>query len=65
MGVGTLDLFHDEDLTYASRLQSAGVPCEVVTVPGAFHGFDGMFRGTRVARGFWEAQATALRRALF
>ena len=31
IGVGTLDLFHDEDLAYAERLSASGVPCEVVT----------------------------------
>ena len=40
IGVGTHDLFHDEDLAYAERLNSAGVPCQVEIVPGAFHGFD-------------------------
>ncbi|MET1072235.1 MAG: alpha/beta hydrolase [Umezawaea sp.] len=65
IGVGTLDLFHDEDLAYADRLQAAGVPCEVVTVPGAFHGFDGMFRRTRVVADFRAAQTKALRTALF
>ena len=40
IGVGTLDLFHDEDLAYAERLHAAGVPCQVEVVPGAFHGFD-------------------------
>ena len=40
IGVGTHDLFHDEDLAYAERLKAAGVPCEVEVVPGAFHGFD-------------------------
>jgi acetyl esterase/lipase len=32
MGVGTLDLFHDEDLAYAARLLAAGVPCQVEVV---------------------------------
>jgi acetyl esterase/lipase len=26
-GVGTLDLFHDEDIAYAERLGGADVPC--------------------------------------
>lgn len=38
--VGTLDLFHDEDHAFAERLAAAGVACEIVTVPGAYHGFD-------------------------
>lgn len=40
IGVGDLDLFHDEDVEYAQRLRAAGVPCTLDVVPGAFHGFD-------------------------
>lgn len=36
----TLDLFIDEDITYATRLMRAGVPVELVVYPGGFHGFD-------------------------
>lgn len=64
IGVGTLDLFHDEDLDYARRLVAAGVECELEVVPGAFHGFDGLYAKTGVARAFWQAQADALRAAL-
>ena len=32
IGVGTLDLFHDEDLAYESRLREAGVECELEIV---------------------------------
>ena len=64
IGVGSLDLFHDEDLAYAQRLSQAGVPCEVVVVPGAFHGFDAVLRNREVSRGFRAAQARALRGAL-
>lgn len=52
IGVGSLDLFHDEDLAYADRLQASGVPCEVHVVPGAFHGFDAIFRAADVTRRF-------------
>ena len=64
IGVGTLDLFEDEDREYARRLTEAGVPCELHVVPGAFHGFDAMFRDAPVSRAFWTEQAAALRRAL-
>ena len=40
IGVGELDVFHDEDVAYAERLKSCGVPCELVTVPGMYHGAD-------------------------
>jgi acetyl esterase/lipase len=64
IGVGTLDLFHAEDLAYAQRLRAAGVPCEVVEVPGAFHGFDALAPRTGVSRTFRAQQAAALRAAL-
>ena len=61
--MGTLDLFHDEDLAYAGRLVAAGVGCDVVEVPGAFHGFDLVARAT-VVQGFRAAQVAALAGAL-
>lgn len=63
IGVGTLDLFHDEDLAYAQRLRQAGVPCEVETVPGAFHGFDLLLPKAAVSRAFFASQCESLRGA--
>lgn len=63
IGVGTLDLFHDEDLVYAERLRAAGVPCDVEVVEGAFHGFDGIAAKTRVAQDFFDSQCATLKRA--
>jgi acetyl esterase/lipase len=65
IGVGTLDLFRDEDLDYARRLVEADVPCETLVIEGAFHGFDVLFWKKPVAKLFWQAQASALRAALF
>jgi acetyl esterase/lipase len=42
IGVGDLDLFYDESVDYADRLRAAGVECELVTVPGMYHGADGL-----------------------
>jgi acetyl esterase/lipase len=39
IGVGSVDLFVDEDMTYAQRLIDAGIPVELNVVAGAFHGF--------------------------
>lgn len=64
IGVGTIDLFHDEDLAYADRLRAAGVPCEVVEVPGAFHGYDATFTRAGVTDWFHTAAAEALRAGL-
>ena len=38
--VGELDLFRDEDITFASRLLQSGVPTELHVYPGAYHGFE-------------------------
>lgn len=64
IGVGTLDLFHDEDVAYARRLTDAGVACEVHEVPGAFHGFDGIAPRTPVAQTYFNSQCAALRAAM-
>lgn len=61
LGVGTFDLFHDEDLAYAERLKAAGVLCEVEVVPGAFHGFDGIVPKAHVSQSFFRSQCALLR----
>ncbi len=62
IGVGSLDLFVDEDVDYAQRLNTAGVPTELVVVPGAFHGFDGIAATLPVGKTFTAAKLNALRR---
>lgn len=64
VGVGTLDLFHDEDLAYAERLRAAGVPCQVEVIQGAFHGFDGVAPKAKVSQEFFRTQCEVLRQAL-
>jgi acetyl esterase/lipase len=61
--VGSLDLFVDEDITYAQRLLRAGVPTELHVHPGLFHGFD-LLPGTRIGEAFAREAHEALRRAL-
>ena len=39
ISVGSLDLFLEENMTYADRLSRAGVPVEFHMYPRAFHGF--------------------------
>ena len=65
VGVGSLDLFLDEDREYARRLRAAGVDCQLEVVDGAFHGFDALFLRKDVSRDFWRAQSRALEAALF
>ena len=64
IGVGTLDLFHDEDLDYARRLDQVGVACDLQVVDGAFHGFDLIRPKAGVSRAFRSAQVAALAAAL-
>ncbi len=64
IGVGTNDLFHDEDLAYAERLRAAGVPCDVEVVPGAFHGFDSWAAKAAVSQRFLDSQCKALGAAM-
>jgi acetyl esterase/lipase len=40
VGVGSVDLFVDEDMDYARRLINSGVPTELCVVPSVYHGFD-------------------------
>ena len=65
IGVGTLDLFHDENVAYAQQLQAAGVPCDLLIVPGAFHGFNVFDATIPIAQAFQQAQIAALRHHLF
>jgi acetyl esterase/lipase len=64
VGVGSIDLFVDEDIDYARRLIAAGVATELDVVPGAFHGFELIAPDTKVGRAFADRRLEALRRAL-
>lgn len=62
IGVGTLDLFYEEDVAYAERLRRCGVECELLIVEGAFHGFDTFLDDVPVIQAFFQSQVDALRR---
>jgi acetyl esterase/lipase len=62
IGVGTLDLFLEEDIEYARRLIRAGVPTELHVYPGAFHGFP-MVAAAKVTQAFEQDHLDALKRA--
>ena len=61
--VGGVDLFVSEDIDYARRLNEAGVPTELLVIPGAFHGFDQLAPESPQAMQFTRAKVDALRRA--
>jgi len=64
IGVGTLDLFCDEDIDYGQRLNAAGVMTETIVVPGAFHVFDNISLMNKSPLGLWfqKTKLNALRR---
>lgn len=63
IGVGSLDLFFDENLDYARRLADAGVPVELHAYPGAFHGFD-MQKDADVSKAFARDRLRGIGRLL-
>jgi acetyl esterase/lipase len=64
IGVGSIDLFVEEDMEYARRLVHAGVSTELMVVPGAFHGFDLIVPDAEVSQQFSASWKSALRKAL-
>ncbi len=62
IGVGAIDLFAQEDVAYAQALIAAGVPTQLLVIPGAYHGFDFIAPASRAARTFtasWKAALAA------
>ena len=64
VAVGTEDLFRDEDIDYAQRLMAAGVPTELLVVPGMFHGGESMAPEARVSQRLRLGYLDALKRAI-
>ena len=62
--VNGLDPFRDEDIAYAQRLMQADVPVELHVVPGATHGFEGIFSDAEVSRRAVNEYVKALADAL-
>jgi len=63
IGVGSIDLFVEEDIEYARRLVHAGVATELLVVRGAFHGFDLLVPDAEVSQQFSTSWKSALRKA--
>lgn len=64
ISVGSIDLFADESVEYARRLNHAGVPVQLYMVPGAFHGFDRWAPEAGITRDFVANWNKALAAAL-
>jgi acetyl esterase/lipase len=63
IATGALDLFVDENIDYARRLNEAGVPIEFHVYPGAYHGFD-LFADAPVSQQARRDSVQALKRSL-
>lgn len=61
---GDLDLFLDEDIAFANRLRSSGVPVELAIYPGAPHGFNGFAPQAAVSKRANASIRMALEHAL-
>jgi acetyl esterase/lipase len=64
IGVGDLEVFHDECVDYARRLEAAGVPCELFTVRGMYHTAEGVNRNAPSMRAFHASMLEFLRNRL-
>ena len=62
IAVGDHDVFRDEDLAYAQRLQRDGVPVELHLYPGAYHAFDLFAPTSALAASFTSSWYAYLRR---
>ena len=63
IGVGSIDLFVEEDMEYARRLINAGISTELFVVPGAYHGFDLLVPDAAASKQFTASFKAALRKA--
>jgi len=63
IGVGSIDLFVDEDVEYARRLIASGVPTELHVVPGGYHGFDIFAPEAPVSKAYRATWSAALAKA--
>jgi acetyl esterase/lipase len=63
IGVGSIDLFVEEDMEYARRLVHAGVATDLLVVRGAYHGFDLLAPDAEASKRFTASWKAALRKA--
>jgi acetyl esterase/lipase len=64
IGVGDLEVFYDENVAYVEKLTSAGVACELVTVPGMYHTAEGLLQNVPSMCDFYDSMVAFLRTQL-
>lgn len=60
--VGSVEVFRDEAIDYASRLMRSGVQTELHVWPGGFHGYDAFAASSRLARSTQATRHAAIQR---
>nr|WP_305729555.1 alpha/beta hydrolase [Pseudomonas yamanorum] len=64
IGVGTLDLFHDDNAEYGKRLRESGVACVTYVVEGGYHAFEVRNPKAAATSHFYDSMLAALSRSL-
>jgi acetyl esterase/lipase len=64
IGVGSIDLFHEEDRAYAERLAQTGVATVFDVEPGAPHGFEAWAPDTMITKAYLARARAWLSRAI-
>ena len=64
VGVGTEDLFRDEDIDYVRRLIADDVACELAVFPGVYHAAESFVPGAAVSRRFNASILAAIHNGL-
>ena len=62
--VGVMDLFRDEDIDYAKRLMAAGIPTELLVMPGMYHGGELIMPEPQISQRMIMGYRDALQRAI-
>lgn len=65
IGVGSVDLFIDENREYAERLEGSGVATQFEIFTGGYHGFEFMVPNAKISRLARDTHYSAIQRALF
>jgi acetyl esterase/lipase len=64
LSVGTIDLFLEETIAYAKRLESGGVESELFLGEGGSHAFESYFPNSSISVAHWESMFAFVRRVL-
>jgi len=65
IGVGSVDLFLDENRDYAKRLNASGVATQFEVFPGGFHAFEFYVPDAAISRLARDTHYSAIRLGLF